>query len=56
MTNLPMHGRYLCEVRLPLPSTHPMMRFAFMGFPTAYRLRRHHPEVWDQWRIRQGEG
>jgi hypothetical protein len=41
-----MHGRYLFEVRLPLHTTHPMMRFAFMGLTTAYRLRRYHPDGW----------
>lgn len=41
-----MHGRYLFEVHLLLPMTHPMMRFAFMGLTTAYRLRRYHPDGW----------
>ena len=34
------HGRYLSEVRITHTLKDPMMRFAFMGFTTAYHLRR----------------
>lgn len=50
-----MHGRYLFEVHLLLPMTHPMMRFAFMGSPrhiaSGDTIR-----MDGQWRMRQGEG
>lgn len=39
------HGRYLSEVHRTRYITHPTMRYAFVGFTTAYRLRRYHPDT-----------
>ena len=40
LLNTDIHGRNPSEVRPTLTPLSPMMRFAFMGFTTAYRLRR----------------
>ena len=45
--NVGTHGRDLSEVRYTLYTTNPTMRFAFVGFTTAYHLRRYHPDTED---------